>query len=95
MVCHSSPSALLPNVHLQDSLLVLADLPEAERLEAIDRVIKELERKEKEAREAAEIAEVSKLSFLLGILEGRRAWGGPTGSEGGNQCGPRSTAFLE
>ena len=47
-------------IYLQDSLLVLADLPEAERLEAIDRVIKELKRKEKEAREAAEIAEVER-----------------------------------
>ena len=39
-------------IHLQDSLLALADMPEAQRLEAIDRVIKELKRKEKEARDA-------------------------------------------
>ena len=47
-------------IYLQDSLLVLADLPEEERLEAIDRVIEELKRKEKEAREAEQIAEVER-----------------------------------
>ena len=47
-------------IHLQDSLLALADMPEKERLEAIDRVIKELKRKEKEAREAEQMAEVER-----------------------------------
>ena len=47
-------------IHLQDSLLALADMPEAQRLEAIDRVIKELKRKEKEAREAEQMAEVER-----------------------------------
>ena len=48
-------------IHLQDSLLALADMPEAQRLEAIDRVIKELKRKEKEARDAAKIAEAERM----------------------------------
>ncbi len=48
-------------IHLQDSLLALADMPEKERLEAIDRVIKELKRKEKEAREAEQAAEAERL----------------------------------
>ena len=48
-------------IHLQDSLLALADMPEAQRLEAIDRVIKELKRKEKEARDAAQIAEAERM----------------------------------
>ena len=39
-------------IHLQDSLLELSILPEAERLKAIDRVIAELKRQEKEARDA-------------------------------------------
>ncbi len=47
-------------IHLQDSLLALADMPEKERLEAIDRVIKELKRKEKEARDAEQIAEAER-----------------------------------
>ena len=47
-------------IHLQDSLLALADMPEAKRLEAIDRVIKELKRKEKEARDAERMAEVER-----------------------------------
>ena len=56
--------ALVPHtdaIHLQDSLLALADMPEKERLEAIDRVIKELKRKEKEAREAEQIAEAERM----------------------------------
>jgi tetratricopeptide (TPR) repeat protein len=55
--------ALVPHtdaIHLQDSLLALADMPEAQRLEAIDRVIKELKRKEKEAREAEQMAEAER-----------------------------------
>ncbi|MBR6181937.1 MAG: hypothetical protein IKQ77_12095 [Prevotella sp.] len=39
-------------IHLQDSLLELADMPEKERLEAIDRVIEALKKKEKEERKA-------------------------------------------
>ena len=39
-------------IHLQDSLLELSTMPEADRLKAIDRVIAELKKKEKEAREA-------------------------------------------
>ena len=39
-------------IHLQDSLLELADMPEKERLEAIDRVIEALKKKEKEEKKA-------------------------------------------
>ncbi len=47
-------------IHLQDSLLALAEMPEKQRLEAIDRVINELKRKEKEARDAEQIAEAER-----------------------------------
>lgn len=39
-------------IHLQDSLLALADMPEKERNEAIDRVIDALKKKEKEEKKA-------------------------------------------
>ena len=39
-------------IHLQDSLLELSTMPEAERLKAIDKVIEALKKKEKEEREA-------------------------------------------
>lgn len=39
-------------IHLQDSLLALADMPETERNAAIDRVIADLKKKEEEARKA-------------------------------------------
>jgi len=41
-------------IHLQDSLLELSIMPEAERLKAIDRVIAELKRQEKEAKRLEE-----------------------------------------
>ncbi len=41
-------------IHLQDSLLELSIMPEAERLKAIDRVIDELKRQEKEAKRLEE-----------------------------------------
>jgi len=41
-------------VYLQDSLQVLAKLPEAERMKAIDRVIEELKKKEKEEKRKAQ-----------------------------------------
>ncbi len=46
-------------IHLQDSLQLLARMPEQERLEAIDRVIAELLRKEKEERDKAREAAVA------------------------------------
>ncbi len=57
-------------IHLQDSLLELSTMPEAERLEAIDRVIEELKRKEKEMRDAQQEAEVEQQ------LQERTAMGG-------------------
>ena len=45
-------------IHLQDSLLELSTMPEAEMLAAIDRVIDALKKKEKEERDAQRIAEV-------------------------------------
>ena len=56
-------------IHLQDSLLALAAMPEAERNKAIDRVIDALKKKEKEERdaqleqEAAAAANVSQASM--------------------------------
>ena len=47
-------------VYLQDSLQVLAGLPEDERNAAIDRVIEALKKKEKEEKRAAEEAEADK-----------------------------------
>ena len=44
-------------IHLQDSLLALAAMPEAERNAAIDRVIAALKQREKEEREAQQEAE--------------------------------------
>jgi tetratricopeptide (TPR) repeat protein len=48
-------------IHLQDSLLELSVMPEAERLAAIDRVIEALKQKEKEEREAQLDAEAEEL----------------------------------
>ena len=48
-------------IHLQDSLLHLATLPEAELNKAIDRVINELKKKEKEAQRAMEEAEAEQM----------------------------------
>ena len=48
-------------IHLQDSLLALSEMPEVERLEAIDRVIEALIQKEKEEREAQLDAEAEEL----------------------------------
>ena len=42
------------NVHLQDSLLELADMPEVQRMEVIDRMIRELIRREEEERREQE-----------------------------------------
>lgn len=44
-------------IHLQDSLLTLADMPEDQRLEAIDRVIATLKQKERKEREELAMAE--------------------------------------
>ena len=48
-------------IHLQDSLLALASMPEAERNAAIDRVIDALKKKEKEQRDAMLEAEAESL----------------------------------
>ncbi len=52
-------------IHLQDSLLALSEMPEAERLEAIDRVIEALKQKEKEEREAQLDAEAEELQSQM------------------------------
>ena len=46
-------------IHLQDSLLALSEMPEAERNKAIDRVIDALKKKEKEERDAKLEAEAN------------------------------------
>ena len=47
-------------IHLQDSLLQLADMPEAKRLEAIDRVIEQLKKKEREEKRRQQEEEAEK-----------------------------------
>ena len=49
-------------IHLQDSLLELSTMPEAERNEAIDRVIEALKKKEKEERDAQMMAEAEQMA---------------------------------
>lgn len=58
-------------VYLQDSLLVLADLPEEERNKAIDRVIEELKKKEEEEKKAAQEAEAEKVLQRQGATGNR------------------------
>ncbi len=55
-------------VHLQDSLQTLAKMPEAERLQAIDRVIEALKKKEKEERLAREAAEAEQMAAEQGAM---------------------------
>ena len=59
-------------VYLQDSLQVLATLPEAERNKAIDRVIEALKRKEKEEKRAAQEAEAEKQQQASGAVGNRQ-----------------------
>ena len=58
-------------VYLQDSLQVLATLPESERNKAIDRVIEELKKKEKEEKRAAQEAEAEKILQQQGAVGNR------------------------
>ena len=57
-------------IHLQDSLLELSEMPEAERLAAIDRVIDALKQKEKEEREARLDAEAAELQNQMQQQQG-------------------------
>lgn len=58
-------------VYLQDSLQVLADLPEEERNKAIGRVIEELKKKEEEEKKAAQEAEAEKVLQRQGATGNR------------------------
>ena len=58
-------------VHLQDSLQVLAKLPEAERNKAIDRVIEELVKKEKEEKRKQQEEEAEKVLAKQGAVGNR------------------------
>ena len=58
-------------IHLQDSLQELAQMPEKERFEAIDRVIDALKKKEKEERDKALEAEVEKTLQQRGAVGNR------------------------
>ena len=60
-------------IYLQDSLQVLAKLPEKERLEAIDRVIEALKKKEKEERRKAQEEAVEKALEKQGAVGNRNA----------------------
>lgn len=55
-------------IHLQDSLQVLASLPEKERNAAIDRTIEALKQKEKEEKRAAQEAEAERQSQKQGAM---------------------------
>ena len=55
-------------IQLQDSLMALAEMPEKERFEAIDRVIEELKRKEKEERAKALEEEAEKIQQQQGAV---------------------------
>lgn len=70
-------------VYLQDSLLVLADLPEEERNKAIDRVIEELKKKEEEEKKAAQEAEAEKVLQRQGATGNRNNMANrpPTGGQ--------------
>ena len=57
-------------IHLQDSLLELSEMPEAERLAAIDRVIEALKQKEKEERERQLDAEAEELQEQIQQQQG-------------------------
>ena len=65
-------------IHLQDSLLELSTMSEAERNAAIDRVIEELKRKEKEAEQLAADS----------AAEARRLENAPTNSQRNKQSTP-------
>ena len=76
-------------IHLQDSLLELSEMPEEDRLAAIDRVIEALKQKEKEEREAqldAEAEEMLKKQEAAGItqMNGRQTQQTPQTMEQGN-----------
>lgn len=60
-------------VYLQDSLQVLATLPEAERNAAIDRVIEALKQKEKEEKRAQQEAEAEQQLQQQGAVGNRQA----------------------
>ncbi|MBR1388422.1 MAG: tetratricopeptide repeat protein [Prevotella sp.] len=72
-------------IHLQDSLLELSIMPEAERLKAIDRVIAELKRQEKEARDA-ELEQAAERQQQQNMATGNRTNTptAPTATAGGN-----------
>lgn len=63
-------------VHLQDSLQLLARLPEAERNAAIDRVIKALEEKEKAEKRAAQEADAEQQAQKQGAMGNRQQTNG-------------------
>lgn len=73
-------------VYLQDSLQVLADLPEEERNKAIDRVIEELKKKEEEEKKAAQEAEAEKVLQRQGATGNRNNMANRP-SAGGQQQG--------
>ena len=58
-------------IHLQDSLLELSTMNEADRLKAIDRVIDDLKKKEKEAKRAEQEAEVARKQQAQGAMGNR------------------------
>jgi len=72
-------------VHLQDSLQVLAKLPEAERNAAIDRVIEELKKKEKEEKRRQQEADAQAQLAQQNATGNRSAQNTPTATIGTKQ----------
>lgn len=75
-------------VYLQDSLLVLAELPEAERNKAIDRVIEELKKKEEEEKRTAQEAQAEKVLQRQGAIGNRTNTANRQPAGGQQQGGP-------
>lgn len=74
-------------VYLQDSLQVLAKLPEAERNAAIDRVIEALKKKEEEERRAAQEAEAEQKLQEQGAMGNTAGNKLPTGTTPADKSG--------
>ena len=76
-------------IHLQDSLLALSAMPEAEQLKVIDRIISDLKKKEKEERRKMEEAEAENIqnqnAMKAGNMNRTNAPKAPVASQGNGQ----------
>ncbi len=81
-------------IHLQDSLQLLATMPEAERNKAIDRVIEELIRKEKEEKRAQQEAEAEQQQLQNGGQQAPTMQQRPTPTPANRTTGPATWYFY-